>query len=385
MICKKTDYSASDWDRIISQLKIPHILQTWEWGMVKSQYGWSSEQLIWYDHNHIAAAALVLKRSVEIPLLRGLTNILYIPKGPVLDWNDIDLSRQVLMDMNDYAKNNGAIFIKIDPDVSLGTGMPNGTEHQTHLEGQAFRSFLEANGWMFSKEQVQFRNTVLIDLTRSEEELLSNMKQKTRYNIRLASRKGVKIRIGTMDDLEILYQMYAETSLRDGFTIRNQEYYKSVWGTFIQTSSERNIDSKQPDYIPIAEPLIAEVDQEPIAAVIVFRFGGIAWYLYGMSRAVYREKMPNYLLQWEAIRKAKAAGCHTYDLWGAPDHFDENDPLWGVYRFKEGLGGKVVRHLGAWDLPVRPAFYHLYSNILPTILDFMRIRGRKTTERSILE
>lgn len=211
------------------------------------------------------------------------------------------------------------------------------------------------------------------------------MKQKTRYNVRLASRKGVTVRSGTIKDLDLLYHMYAETSLRDGFTIRNQAYYESVWGTFIQANQSLNIDSESAKKVPMAEALIAEVDQEPVAAVIVFRFGEKAWYLYGMSRAIHREKMPNYLLQWEAIRRAKVAGCHTYDLWGAPNHFDENDPLWGVYRFKEGLGGRVVCHLGAWDLPTRPILYTLYTNILPRILDVMRFRGRKTVKRSLIE
>ena len=195
------------------------------------------------------------------------------------------------------------------------------------------------------------------------------MKQKTRYNIRLAERKGVTIRAGNQDDLHLLYQMYAETSIRDGFVIRPAEYYYKTWKTFIQAGS--------------AEALIAEVNGEGVAAVIVFTFAGKAWYVYGMSRESHREKMPNYLLQWQAMLRAQNRGCALYDLWGAPDEFIETDSLWRVYRFKEGLGGKVVRHIGAWDFPTRPLIYRLYTKILPNILEFMRQKGKVSTRKNV--
>jgi lipid II:glycine glycyltransferase (peptidoglycan interpeptide bridge formation enzyme) len=103
----------------------------------------------------------------------------------------------------------------------------------------------------------------------------------------------------------------------------------------------------------------------------------------GMSRLAHREKMPNYLLQWEALQRAKAAGAETYDLWGAPDVFDESDSLWGVYRFKEGFSGEVVRHIGAWDLPVNLNMYRLYTQILPRLLNWMRWRGQERTRRLV--
>jgi lipid II:glycine glycyltransferase (peptidoglycan interpeptide bridge formation enzyme) len=125
------------------------------------------------------------------------------------------------------------------------------------------------------------------------------------------------------------------------------------------------------------------VSGEAVAALFVFYFVDKAWYLFGMSRDAHREKMPNHLLQWEAIRRAKAVGCRMYDLWGAPDEFVESDPLWGVYRFKEGLGGELVRHLGAWDLPLRPFYYRLYTQTLPRLLDLMRSRGRERTRQTL--
>jgi lipid II:glycine glycyltransferase (peptidoglycan interpeptide bridge formation enzyme) len=129
--------------------------------------------------------------------------------------------------------------------------------------------------------------------------------------------------------------------------------------------------------------LIAEVDGEPVAAIFVFYFAGRASYVYGMSRDKHREKMPAYLLQWEAMKRAKANGCTVYDLWGAPDAFDESDSLWGVYRFKEGLGGQVIRTLGAWDFAPSPLWYKMYSEIIPRMLDVMRSRGKAKTKQSL--
>jgi lipid II:glycine glycyltransferase (peptidoglycan interpeptide bridge formation enzyme) len=175
--------------------------------------------------------------------------------------------------------------------------------------------------------------------------------------------------------------MYAETSMRDGFVIRDEGYYKTVWETFI--ANRQSPVSTQSVQSPLAEPLIAEVNNQPIAAIFVFYFAGRAYYVYGMSREVHREKMPAYLLQWEAIKRAKAKGCSVYDLWGAPDVFDESDSMWGVYRFKEGLGGKVVRTLGAWDYAPNRLWYKMYSEVIPRALDVMRSRGKAKIKKSL--
>jgi peptidoglycan pentaglycine glycine transferase (the first glycine) len=120
--------------------------------------------------------------------------------------------------------------------------------------------------------------------------------------------------------------------------------------------------------------LIAEFEGDPVAAVYLVRYGQRVIYMYGASTDKERPRMPNHLLQWEAIRWAKAQGCTVYDFWGAPDDFVESDRLWGVWRFKEGFSGQVVRHIGAWDFPVRPLLYQLYTVILPKYLNYLRRR-----------
>jgi lipid II:glycine glycyltransferase (peptidoglycan interpeptide bridge formation enzyme) len=233
---------------------------------------------------------------------------------------------------------------------------------------------------VYSGEQIQFRNTILIDLNPTEDEILTAMKQKTRYNVRLAARKGVKVRTGTESDFGLLYQMYAETSLRDGFAIREAKYYHRLWKTFFRTGVDSDTKTE-----PVCEPLIAEIDGEAAAAVVIFRFAGKGYYMHGMSVPNHRNAMPNHLLQWEAMKRAKAAGCEVYDLWGAPETFNEGDVMWGVYRFKEGFGGTVQRTIGAYDHPIKPLVYKVYTELLPKALDFLRQRGRSRIARNLTE
>jgi peptidoglycan pentaglycine glycine transferase (the first glycine) len=353
-----------NWNDLISALPQPHFLQTSQWAQVKSRFGWHPLHQEWkHPDGSPRAAALVLQRQVPIPGLAQRLRILYAPRGPLLDWQDSSLRRQVLTDLEALARRQGAIFIKIDPALVL----PN--DPGSPYPSAQVLTEMQAQGWLPSPEQVQFRSTVLIDISSSDDELLARMKQKTRYNIRLAERRGVQVRRGDKADFPLLYRMYAETAARDGFVIREQGYYTTVWSTFMDAG--------------MAEPLLAVVEGEPVAALVLFHFAGAAWYFYGMSRPLHREKMPNYLLQFEAMRTARSLGCRTYDLWGAPDVMDESDPLWGVYRFKEGLGGSLVRTAGAWDLPIRPHLYRLYTQTLPRLLDWMRRRGRERTKRLV--
>ena len=376
----------NSWNSIISKLPNPHFLQTYEWGQVKAKYGWSPLYAVWdadgkwtveSDPNLLStshspvAAALILKRQILRNGFAARLSVLYLPKGPLLDWTNEPLRNRVLNDLQSFAKKQGAIFLKMDPDVVLGTGVPQGEDDVIDNGGQVVMSELKRRGWGYASDQIQFKNTVLIDLNPTEEEMLAWMKQKTRYNIRLAERKGIALRVGILDDLGMLYKMYAETSVRDGFVIREEGYYRTVWNLFMNSSE------------PTCEPLIAEVDGEPVAAIFVFYFVGCAYYVYGMSRDKHREKMPAYLLQWEAMKRAKMKGCAAYDLWGAPEVFDESDSMWGVYRFKAGLGGKVVRTLGAWDFAPSPLWYKMYSEIIPRVLDVMRSRGKTKTKQSL--
>jgi lipid II:glycine glycyltransferase (peptidoglycan interpeptide bridge formation enzyme) len=381
------------WNSLISKLPNPHFLQTYEWGQVKAKYGWIPYYAVWTDdgkfHNsqtadnwslntgHCVAACLILKKQILNRGFAARLSILYAPKGPLLDWDNVPLRNRVLNDLQVFAKKQGAIFLKIDPDIVLGRGVPNSEGEVKENNGQAASAELSRRGWVYSSDQIQFRNTVLIDLSATEEEMLARMKPKTRYNIRLSEKKGISVRVGTVDDLPMLYKMYAETSIRDGFVIRDENYYMTVWKLFMSNLERLTFN------VPFCIPLIAEAENEPVAAIFLFMFAGRAYYVYGMSRNLHREKMPTYLLQWEAMKRAKVSGCDAYDLWGAPETFDESDSMWGVYRFKEGLGGEVVRTLGAYDFAPTTLWYKLYAEVMPRVLDVMRSRGKEKTKQGL--
>lgn len=218
------------WNHLIASFPEPHLLQSWQWGQVKSQFGWEPTYRIWGNEETPDAAALILERRVSF--LGGSTplGVMYAPKGPLLrDWDNRDLRTHVLDDLQALARRRGAIFLKVDPDIPLGWGIPGEKSSEENPLGEKVRSKFVERGWHFSQEQIQYRNTVLVDLTPSEDEILARMKQKTRYNVRYAGRKGVTVRKGDEEDFPLLYRMYARTAERGGFAIRGKEYYHTVW------------------------------------------------------------------------------------------------------------------------------------------------------------
>jgi peptidoglycan pentaglycine glycine transferase (the first glycine) len=362
--------SRNEWNAALTSLPFNHLLQSWEWGVLKEKYGWRAERLLWRDRDgNPIACAQMLERTLRIPAIGRTLRVLYCPRGPVLDWSQPIQTRGILSELDNYARSRNSLFLKIDPPLPLASGLPDSPDEEQHESGLKALDLLRESGWIFSPDQIQFRNTLTLDLVLSEDELLANMKQKTRYNVRLAGRRGVQVRQGSINDLELLYRMYAETSVRDGFVIRNPEYYEDAWGSFITAN--------------MARPFIASVDGDPVAALVVYHFGQTATYMYGMSRDLHREKMPSYLLQWEAIRWAMGQSCTTYDFWGAPDQIDKSDPMWGVYRFKSGFGAQFVRTIGAWDMPRNAPMYRLYHLLTPLYLAALRRRGHLQTIRQL--
>ncbi len=332
-------------DDILLRFERPHVLQTSHWAALKAPV-WSGQQVVWGEESSPEAAASILTRSLgRLPV-----KIQYIPKGPIVRPN-LAAWERILLELEARARDSRALFIKIDPDVDADSEL-----------GRALIGLLQERGWVFSADQIQFRNTVLSDLTVGEEALLAGMKQKTRYNIRLAGRRGVVVT--PSDDFDAFYHLYAETSARDGFLIRPRDYYLQVMN---------RLQSRG-----LGQLLLARHADALVAGLFLFRFGPTAWYFYGASSNRGRRNMPTYLLQWEAMRWAMAQGCAIYDWWGAPDELNESDPMWGVYRFKEGFGGRFTRWIGAWDYAPNRTLYRAYAQTMPKVLDVMRRRHGKS-------
>jgi peptidoglycan pentaglycine glycine transferase (the first glycine) len=318
------------WDDLILGLGTGHLLQSSDWGALKSRWGWSVHRLTWSDGAGAAwGAAQVLTRRVSpTPFVVG-----YASKGPLLtDPRDAGRWSVVLSDLADWSRRRGLTHIKIDPDVPA--------------DATDVTAAWSAAGWCRSEAPVQFPNTMRTDLTAGEPGLLSGMHQKARYNIRLAGRRGVTARHAGADGMDAFYDLYLATGRRTGFGLRTWAYYIDAWSTLLSVGR--------------ATVILAEREGRPLAGVIPVVFGDTAWYLYGASADEGREHMAAYLAQWESIRWAIRRGCRCYDWWGGPTDLVPADPLWGVYRFKLAFGAVWAPQVGAWDLPVRPWRWRAY-------------------------
>ncbi len=335
------------WDAALAQIPYAHVLQTWAWGEIKARHGWSAQRVVFSENNAACAVAQILRRSLP----GAPFGVLYVPKGPALDFENVPLFERVLKELEHIARAQRAIFVKVDPDVRVMQNAAN---------------IFAQRGWRVSTEQIQFHNTVTLNLARDKSEILAAMKNKWRYNIRLAEKRGVEIERLETGDWRLFYELYAETSARDGFLIRPFEYYRDVWTTMENAGQ--------------AKMFLARVNDEPIAGIILFLFEKRAWYFYGASRNTHRDWMPNHLLQWEAMRWAKAHGATEYDFWGAPNKLNESDSMYGVYKFKMGFGGEFVERVPAHDFVVNRALYWLYAVARPRYLT----RVRQTGQRRVL-
>jgi lipid II:glycine glycyltransferase (peptidoglycan interpeptide bridge formation enzyme) len=341
----------SAWDQSIKAAG-GHVLQSWAWGDLKARFGWRVRRFA-VD----GACAQVLFRSLPA----RLGTLAYIPKGPLADFDDLSSLAALLDTIRPVAREQRSLCLKIEPDGE---------------DGPVLAGRLEAHGFRPSPQTVQPRRTLLVDLAARPDELLERMKQKTRYNVRLAARKGVTVCQGDEADIPAFYRLMAATAQRDGFAIHTQAYYEAAHRLFVLTGR--------------GCLLLAEYEGVLLAGLVAFAFGDTACYMYGASSDEHRELMPTYLLQWEAMLWAKEQGCRTYDLWGVPDEDEEtleagftqrSDGLWGVYRFKRGFGGRLVRTIGAWDLVYSPLRYRLYSTAVLLQTSLPRVSRQNAARR----
>jgi len=344
----------NEWNNLMRGLPHAHILQTWEWGDFKERTtGWKPYRWAFYDDDMLVALASVGARQIL-----GLLQVMYAPKGPVFATQNPAIQKAVIERLEQQAKKQFAIWLKIDPDITIATGIPDEEGDTPYLPGQQLMQLLQGRGWTFSNDQVQFRNTVNIPLDKDENDILMSMSQSTRRKVRQAEKKGVTIRSGKVNDLPMLYDLYRQTGERDDFLIRPYSYYGTLWQEFLEAN--------------LAHVLIAEYEDKAIAHVVLFHFGQKCWYFYGASSNEERNRMPNYALQWEAMKWAKQNGYSIYDMWGAPNIFDESDGMWGVFQFKRGFRGIVTRHIGAWDYAPRQWLYRLYVEAVPRVRQILR-------------
>ena len=328
----------AEWDDFVAGHPHGSLLQTTQWAQLKNRFGWHSHRVWLRQDGQLVAGAQVLYRSVAF----GAIKMGYIPHGPLVNWNDDEQVAVLLNQLDQSAYQNRAGIMKLEPLL-----------WEDELPPAGWQAITQRHNLRIPSDTIQPPRTILLDLHPAGDDILAAMKQKTRYNIRLAEKKGVTVRQGDLNDMPAFVRLLAETARRDTFSIHDPRYYRSAMELFPEQSAL----------------LLAEYEGQPLAGVMVFATGQTAAYLYGASGSAERQRMPAYAAQWAAIQWAKARGCTHYDFWGVPDYPLETletefttrqDGLWPVYRFKRGFGGELRRTVGAADRVYNNLLYRLY-------------------------
>ncbi len=326
------------WDDFVSQSPYGNITQSFDWGELVKDVGSIPLHIgVVDEQGELNAAVLVLVN--KVPLLRA--PYFYVPRGPIIADPTSPAFTVLLNFLKSEAHKRGVFMLKVEPGVE-----DSDTTWKSELTRRGFHAVEHAN---------HIRNEWILDLRPTEKELLANMKEKWRYNIRLAGRKGVTIRRGHgKEDITTFHRILQETSVRDNFFIHGVEHYELMMRLY-----------EQGDRIAL---FLAEHEGRAIAGNITMCYGHWSWYRYGASSSQLRNVMPNHLLQWTAMQWARSRDCWFYNFLGIPENLDEQearkDPLWGVYTFKRGFNGFARLSIPGYDLPYNPFVYTLYKRLL---------------------
>jgi serine/alanine adding enzyme len=328
------------WDAFARQHPRGHLLQSSGWARLKESVGWHARRLAVIGPGGPQAGVQALIRR------RLGVSVVYTPRGPLL--GDDYPNTTLLAALERLARREHAVFLRLEPNV-LEDEAAAGQLHSTLL----LRGFEPT-------QPIQPRSTVQLGLAPTPEQLLAGMSKGHRADIKRATRSGVIVRAGHADaDLDAFYAIMEQTGQRAGFGIHTRAYYRAAWEQFRNDS----------------QIFLAERDGQTLATCLVFAWAGNALYLYGGSTEEGLKSGANHALQLQAIRWAREHGCALYDFWGVPDQFGQataaadeaerarleeaarHDPLYGVFRFKKGFGGQVVRFLPAYDrVYIRPLY-----------------------------
>jgi lipid II:glycine glycyltransferase (peptidoglycan interpeptide bridge formation enzyme) len=336
------------WNSFVESCPTGNITQTFEWGELSGTLGAETLRIGALQGDELVGALLLVAE--RAPLLRR--PYLYAPRGPVL----ADSASPALGALVDRARQEGrrrgAFMLKVEPNV---------------VDGNArWLAALRQHGFRINPYATHPRRSWALDIRPDEETLLAGMKEKWRYNIRLAGRKGVRVRESLAPaDVDTFYRLYRATAERDGIFIHGQQHYAD----FLRLFGERGA----------AMLFIAEYESTPIAALIAATCGPVATYMFGASSNLHRNRMPNHLLQWTAIRWAKAKGCTLYDFRAIAEVLDPGEDMYSLYTYKQGFGGYSVLTLQTHDLPYSRPFYWAYTRALA----IKRARDRRRYAREL--
>ncbi len=318
-----------------------HFMQSQLWGKVKDNW---KQVFVTHEENGVTkgSVALLIRK---MPLGRTL---MYSPRGPVCDPHDGDTLAALTQKIKSAAKQHKAYAFKIDPDIESSDKIFVDKMKQLGYKLNETKNF----------EGIQPRYVFRLNIKdKTEEEVLAGFHSKTRYNIRLALKNEVECYVGTRDELPQFHAIMQETGSRDGFIIRSLDYFTRMY------------DALAPENLRL---YLCRYQGNIVSGAIAIHYGNKVWYLYGASSNAYRNVMPNYLMQWEMIKWAVSLGCDVYDFRGVSGDLSEDNPLYGLYRFKKGFGGDFTEFVGEMELTFSP----LYAFALDKgIKMFMKLRG----------
>ncbi len=298
-------------------------LQTAAWGKFQAELGHKVELLGFWEVRDLVGTAVVLYQA-----LPGGLRYAYVARGPV----SLTHYREVSQLLVEYYRNKGMVFLRLEPPQSVGD--------------QLLR-FMQA-------PDVQPRATVVIDLTQSTAELLSQMHEKTRYNVRLSEKKELTWRLRGAEGAGGFWQLLKTTAERDGFSPHLEHHYRKLLELYGSVHLSADVELA----VRLSE---VSLGSEVLSSNLMLFSRGVVTYLHGASSSSRRELMPTYLNHWRIMQEAKALGFTRYDLWGVAPH-DNSKPSWaGISRFKLGFGGNYLGYAGAFDYRYRLFLYTLYK------------------------
>jgi len=338
------------WNHFVESCPTGNVTQTFEWGELGDALGGDVLRLGAVEDGELRGAMVCI--AGRAPVLRR--PYLYVPRGPVVDDPDGPALAALVARAGEEARARGAFMLKVEPSVADGD--------------ERWLAALRALGFRRNRFATHPRRSWVVDIRPSEDNILAGMKEKWRYNIRLAGRKGVQVREASAPaDVDTFYALYQETAARDGFFIHSQRHYADI----LRLYGERDA----------AVLLLAEFEGTAIAGLIAVRCGTVTTYMFGASSNLHRNRMPNHLLQWSAMRWAKARGCTLYDFRAIAERLDPNEDLYSLYTYKQGFGGHSVLALETHDLAYNTPVYWAYERLLAV----KRARDRRRHERELRE
>ncbi|MBI2641365.1 peptidoglycan bridge formation glycyltransferase FemA/FemB family protein [Candidatus Roizmanbacteria bacterium] len=312
---------ASDFDKNLYNSKAIHPLQSWEWGEARKKHGVEVIRIGEFEGETLKHVYQLTLHTIPYFGIK----IGYLPRSEFP-------SNEVLRFLKEFGQKNNVIFIKIEPYVLAAN----------HSQKTKNSDLKKSPHPLFPKW------TQILDLTLSEDQLLKKMKPKTRYNIKLAQKKGVDVKeINNEEGFKIFAKLYFETCKRQKYYGHNYAYHEALWKTLKNGIS----------YI-----LIAYYKALPLAAFELLYFHNTLYYVYGGTSLEYRNLMASNLIMWEAIRLGIKLGAKKFDMWGSlPPNYDSSHPWAGFTRYKEGYGGEFIEFIGSYDLVISPPSYRIYS------------------------